>query len=163
MTVIDRYLDTIAEQNIYNNTKGKIPRSTFINKWHNETTNELIEIMKGCLHHIDAGTSNPDLEECIGTLSVWIKQHKDKPFVNICNPSLKEINQCKKSHAWDWNENAKNIKSVYFKMKRLMAEYYNKEFSVDIVNDSSDINRYPLDWNGLKPTDKSTPYEELFE
>lgn len=154
---VDKYLDTIAEQNIFNNHNGEIPNSSFINRWHNETTQDFIDIMKACWQHIDAATPNDTLQDLMIDLSVWIK-HMDKvqkqkgfQFNNVCNPSPKEINQVKKGFAWDFKTEGNNIKSKYFRCKRLMAEYYNKEYGIQIQNKDTDINNYPLDWNGLRP------------
>src|SRR6056300_1757228 len=138
---IDKMLDTVAEQNVYNNHNGQIPRSTFIKKWHEETTNDLYDILVGATEMIESTTNNPELQDLIFEIAACCKQNKDKPFVNVANPSNAEINRCKKSHAWDFDKKSQGIKSKYWQMKRLIAEHYNREYSIDIYNDDGDINK----------------------
>ncbi len=164
----DDFLNVIAEQNIYNNENGRIPRSSFIQRWHKLNNAKMKNIIKSSIRFKQQyKIKNANLIHSVRAVSDYLLNNEDF-HENVCNPSIKDEKNLKREYGKVFTINpatGNSIKSDFWIFMRQIAEMYNKEAGVNISNSDSDINRYPPGWNGLDGGYEGPPtsFETQFE
>lgn len=163
----DDFFDVIAEQNKYNNHNGQIPRSSFINRWHNLTNEKVENIIKTAIvFKKQYNIKNKKFVDAVRSVSDYLLNNHQF-HENVCNPSIKDEKNLMREYGKKFKINphsGKTIKSDFFWLMRIIAEMYNEQMGIPIENKDSDINKFPLDWDGLDPEwETPTAFERQFE
>lgn len=161
------FFDVIAEQNKYNNHNGKIPRSTFINRWH-DLTNEKVEniIKTAIVFKKEHNIKNKHFVEAVRRVSDYLLNNSQF-HNNVCNPSIRDEKRLAREYGKKFKINpysGNSIKTDFFWLMRVIAEMFNEHMGIPIENQDSDINKFPLDWDGLDPEwETPTQFERCFD
>ena len=161
------YFDVISEQNKYNNENGQIPKSTFINRWHNLTNEKVENIIKTAIvFKKQNNIKDKNFIDAVRSVSGYLldNQHIHE---NVCNPSIRDEKRLAREYGKKFKINpysGNTIKSDFFRLMRIIAEMYNAQMNLPIQNQNSDINQFPSGWDGLDPEwETPTQFERVFE
>ena len=163
----DDFFDVIAEQNIYNNESGQIPRTTFINRWHDLNNDKVENIIKTAIvFKKENNIKNKNVVEAIRRVSDYLLNNSQF-HSNVCNPTIKDEKNLARAYGKKFKINpysGNSIKSDFFWLMRLLAEMYNAHMGIPLENKDSDIGKYDEGWDGLDPEyKKPTPFEKVFD
>lgn len=161
------FFDVIADQNKYNNENGQIPRSTFINRWHNLTNEKVENIIKTAIvFKKQNNIKSKHFVDAVRRVSGYLLDNHQF-HDNVCNPSIRDEKRLAKEYGKIFKINpysGNTIKKDFFWLMRIIAEMYNEHMGLPIQNKDSDINQFPSDWDGLDPEwETPTQFERVFE
>lgn len=165
MKALETFLDRVAEQNVYCNEHGQIPRNEFINRWHDLDNKTVRDSITGACDFMEEfKQKDAELEAQIRTVWNYINANQDK-HPNCANPSLKDEAVLKKQYHKSIlkTPTTRSIKTEFFRMMMLMRELYNRVSDIDIKNTDADKGKYLPNWDGLNPQHPQNAFEQNFE
>ncbi len=138
-----------SEMNDYINTNGQIPKSSFINQWHDLDNEFWIDVFWEALKINETTQYNlnnwitKDIERLLNHIQVCGQLHH-----NILNPDLSAKLPLAAKQIETWT-----VKTVLWRTMMQLREYYCEVNKIDLPNDDSSVGK--LD-------DDDDPFDQMF-